>query len=294
MANPFQLDRSWLKGNLHTHTTNSDGPWSPQDTVDNYAAKGYDFLTITDHNMVTNVAGLRTGGLTLLPGAEVVVSPAALGQTIHVVVLGPTAIPEDYDPANPPPPQALPTFGKWCELFWIAHPFWSLLEPADILPLEGYIGVEVYNTICHYHTGRGCSEMIWDTLLLHGRKVWGLAVDDIHRENQAGKGWIMLKAEDSTPTAIYSALRQGLFYSTSGPQIYDVQIQGDEVEVHCSPCQEVAAIGLAPGTGWTTHRTDITPPYEHVHIPWDVGQISLRIECIDEAGRKAWTNPFFI
>lgn len=293
MSNLFGLDRPWLRGNLHTHTSNSDGCWSPQQTVEVYAEGGYDFLAITDHNMVTETDGLQGYGLTVLPAAEVVVGPAGLGQTIHIVALGVTAIPEDYDPSNPPLPAALPTINKWCELCWIGHPFWSLVDTADLLPLEGYIGVEVYNTICHYDYGRGCSEIVWDVLLAHGRRVWGLAVDDIHHDNEAMKGWVMLKAENNSPPAIYAALRQGLFYSTTGPQIYDVQIRNDEVQVDCSPCAEVDVIGLWPGVGVTSYHLDIEPPIEHISLPLPDPEIPVRIECIDEVGRKAWTNPFF-
>ena len=293
MPNPFELNGPWLKGNLHTHTTESDGCWTPQATVDNYAAQGYDFLAITDHYVVTEVDELQGRGLTVLPGAEVIVGPVALGQRPHIIALGAEAMPDSYDPANPPPPEALPTINKWCELLWIGHPFWSLVDAADLLPVEGYIGVEVYNSICQNETGRGSSEVVWDMLLAHGRRAWGLAVDDTHHPNDAYGGWVMLKAEDNTPQAIYAALREGQFYSSSGPEIYDVQVQEDGVEVHCSPCRQVAVVALAPEAGWTTARTDIAPPIEQVKIPWDRHQISVRIECIDEAGRKAWTNPFF-
>ena len=292
MSNPFELDRPWLKGNLHTHTTRSDGCWTPQTTVENYAEGGYDFLAITDHSVVTDVDELQGRGLTVLPGAEVVVGPAALGQSIHVVALGASAVPGDYDGSNRPSPQALPTFSKWCELCFIAHPFWSLVEAADLLPWDGYIGVEVYNTTCHYETGRGPSEMVWNVLLAHGRQVWGLAVDDIHSPNEGLKAWVMLKAEENTPSAIYAALRQGLFYSSNGPEIHNIQVDDDNLEVRCSPCREISAIGLAPGSGWTTWRTDIAPPFEQIRIPWDSRQLPVRIECTDEMGRKAWTNPF--
>ena len=38
-----------LRGNLHAHTTFSDGVRSPQALVDEYETRGYDFLAITDH-----------------------------------------------------------------------------------------------------------------------------------------------------------------------------------------------------------------------------------------------------
>lgn len=39
----------WYKGNLHTHTTNSDGAYTPEETIALYKSKGYDFLALTDH-----------------------------------------------------------------------------------------------------------------------------------------------------------------------------------------------------------------------------------------------------
>jgi predicted metal-dependent phosphoesterase TrpH len=39
-----------LRGNLHAHTTFSDGVRSPAGLVSEYEARGYDFLAITDHD----------------------------------------------------------------------------------------------------------------------------------------------------------------------------------------------------------------------------------------------------
>jgi len=39
----------WLRGNLHAHTTFSDGVKDPAQLIAGYEALGYDFLAITDH-----------------------------------------------------------------------------------------------------------------------------------------------------------------------------------------------------------------------------------------------------
>lgn len=41
--------KTWYKGNLHTHTTNSDGAYTPEETIALYKSKDYDFLALTDH-----------------------------------------------------------------------------------------------------------------------------------------------------------------------------------------------------------------------------------------------------
>lgn len=45
--------RHWYKGNLHTHSLWSDGDDFPEMIVDWYRVRGYDFLTLSDHNILS-------------------------------------------------------------------------------------------------------------------------------------------------------------------------------------------------------------------------------------------------
>jgi hypothetical protein len=49
----------YFKGNLHTHTLNSDGDSTPDDVVRWYREHNYNFVTLTDHNYLTSVDGLN-------------------------------------------------------------------------------------------------------------------------------------------------------------------------------------------------------------------------------------------
>ena len=49
MTGPFRGPGGWLRCQLHSHTTNSDGDATPQGLVDHYARAGFDVLAITDH-----------------------------------------------------------------------------------------------------------------------------------------------------------------------------------------------------------------------------------------------------
>ena len=40
----------WLKGNIHSHSTFSDGSLTPEQMKDAYRHHGYDFLAVTDHD----------------------------------------------------------------------------------------------------------------------------------------------------------------------------------------------------------------------------------------------------
>ena len=46
---PFGLGYSLYRGNLHGHSTHSDGLLSPQAVVEKYADLGYDFTCLSDH-----------------------------------------------------------------------------------------------------------------------------------------------------------------------------------------------------------------------------------------------------
>ena len=45
----FKNNGNWYKGNLHTHTTLSDGRATPEETFALYKAEGYSFMALTDH-----------------------------------------------------------------------------------------------------------------------------------------------------------------------------------------------------------------------------------------------------
>ena len=64
----------WLRGNLHTHTTNTDGQNKPQTVINKYARLGHDFLAISDHDIYTAGKQYRTWdnkGMIMMPGNEI-------------------------------------------------------------------------------------------------------------------------------------------------------------------------------------------------------------------------------
>jgi len=289
---PFSAPGRWFKGNLHMHTTQSDGELTPQEAVDAYAERGYDFLAITDHNTVTELDGLHSRGMTLLSGVEIGAPGAELGQSIHTVGLG-----LERCPANPETGVAQHFIGALAEVSevcFVAHPSWSSLTSADIVGLDGIIGMEVYNTTCHRGIGRGASEGQWDECLVRGRDFLGLAVDDAHcHYDDCFGGWVMLKAEQCTPESIYEALRAGRFYASAGPTIESLVIEGDQVRVTCSPCVEVLLVCPLPGRGWTNWRSGGgSEPITECEATLRPGTEPVRVVVIDQQGRRAWSNPF--
>jgi hypothetical protein len=293
VQNPFQSAESFLKGNLHTHTTNSDGQFTPQQAVDHYRDAGYGFLAITDHGRLTPIADLESDGLVVLPGMELHPGTGELGQTHHIVAIGmdeEITVPDDANLQD-----ALDYIVPRCRFVFIAHPYWTSLTYMDLLRRTGHVGIEVFNFTCECGIGRGDSGVHWDELLARGERLLGFAVDDAHcHYPDSLGGWVMVKTADPTAEGIIEAILSGSFYSSSGPTIEDVTLSGDEVVVRCSPCQAVYVICPAAGCGTTTHRLARDGgPYTDVTLAVDPSWNPIRIECIDERGKKAWTNPFW-
>lgn len=61
---------TYKKGNLHTHTTWSDGMHTPAETAKHYRSKGYDFLALTDHWVYGIHPELNRDDFLVFPGTE--------------------------------------------------------------------------------------------------------------------------------------------------------------------------------------------------------------------------------
>jgi hypothetical protein len=293
MASIFPSDGVWLKGNLHTHTTNSDGQLSPQAAIDLYAGAGYDFLALTDHWHITPTTELDCKGLTLIPGAELHGGVGELGQPAHVVTLGLAELPTR--PGECSIADFIDHIAPACELCFVAHPAWCSLETHDLVDASGHLGLEVYNCTCHRGIGRGDSMIQWDGLLARGHRLLGLAVDDTHYHyDDSLGGWLWLKAAANTVPAILSAVKSGNFHASTGPRINDIDLSGDRITISCSPCREVCLIDPRPGYGMTTDRRDRPSGLlSEVTFPAIPDSPVFRIECIDADGRRAWSNPIY-
>lgn len=56
------------KADFHAHSTNSDGGVLAKDTIEDHYSKGYDILSMTDHNYLTTKWSEAGNGLTAEPG----------------------------------------------------------------------------------------------------------------------------------------------------------------------------------------------------------------------------------
>ncbi len=306
--NPFTRPGRWYRGVFHCHTTNSDGARTVESVVAWYAAQGYDFLAITDHNQLTRTAdgggpvpppgGHAERGLVLVPGTEVDAGRTRLGESYHLVGIGlreMIKVPRDAASRHRLAVQEVITaLRRAGAVVFVAHPYWSGLVLDDLLPLRDLAGIEVWNANTEVDIGKGYSGVHWDDCLSQGKPILGVANDDAHwRMADYGQAWTLLRAETLTPSSIVQALEEGSFYASTGVVLEDITFEGDNASVQVAPpgAQEIRFLC---DRRWGQRVVAKGTPLREASHTLRGRERYLRIEVVSPAGERAWTNPLFV
>jgi hypothetical protein len=304
VASAFAAPGTWLRCALHAHTTNSDGELAPELLVRHYERAGYDVLAITDHWVRT--AEPSTRNLLVIPSTELNAHAPTREDDAHVLALG-----LDVDPVLPDDEFApLADVVAWVAanggVPYLAHTYWSGLRTEQWWDCPGLYGIEVWNTGCELELGRGDASIHWDEALEHGRPLFALATDDSHHPGyDSGFAWTWVRAVEKTQAAVLDALRSGMFYGSTGPEIRGVEVSDGDVVVRCSPARGVTLYsGRWRGARANAGRLGL-PNNSEVLERNDDGLITAarlfrlsegpygRIEVVDANGNKAWSNPLW-
>jgi hypothetical protein len=295
---PFDKPGRFWKGNIHTHSTRSDGKLTPNEVMEAYRGHGYDFLSVTDHFMerfgfpIVDTTHARTETFTTLIGAELHGPVLSNGERWHLLAVG---LPLDFaapsgDETGPEIARRAAAAGAYVA---IAHPAWYTLMLADALTIDAAHAIEIFNHTAHHHNDRGEGWYLGDQFSELGKRLHSIAVDDAHFSTRpdAFGGWLHVKSESLYPSSLLAALKSGHFYSSQGPELLDIAIEGDQLRVVCSPARIVFATGRGSasrflrGDGLTEASFPLEP-----FVP--AGYV--RITMVDDLGKKAWSNVIWL
>ena len=299
-----QPGRFW-RGNLHTHSTLSDGVLPPDEVCRRYRDEGYDFLALTDHFVgrfgypIADTLPFRTNSFTTILGAELHSGAMRNGELWHILAVG---LPPDFAPSNTPTflpvpdqetaPQIAQRAVDAGAYVAIAHPQWSGLTLDDARDLAQIAhAVETYNHGCAVGCDRPDGFHTLDLLLSEGHRLNLCATDDAHfSEPDHFGGWVMVKSEANEPDALLAALKAGAYYSTQGPELRGIEITDEAVHVTCSAAASIIVSGQGTASR-AIHGESMTrgamPMERFRDSPW------LRVTVVDRAGRRAWSNPIW-
>lgn len=300
----------WWKGNTHTHTTESDGDTAPAEVAAWYRDHGYDFLVLSDHNVLTDPAsipGIQDSTFLLIPGEEV--TSAFESAPVHVNGLNLPSVVEPRTASS-----LLGTVQANVDAVregrgvpHINHPNFRWAIPADVLAgVRNDRLLEIFNGHPTVHNRGGGDrpgmEEVWDILLTGGKRIYGIAVDDAHHFQgefsadrvNPGRGWVVVRAPALEAGALMEALEAGRFYASTGPELDDVVVSPQRIEVHIRPRGDFRWTTEFVGDGGRIlARTGDNPAV----FDLDSAQGPLtyvRARVVSSRGDVAWVQPVFV
>ncbi len=296
----------WYKGNLHTHTVNSDGDSTPDDVVRWYRERDYQFLVLTDHNYLTSVDGLNAvhgadDKFLVVKGEEVTgrvgdkpVHVNGLDVGRFVPLPGGASVPEMMQ-------RMVDAIRDTGGVPSINHPnFGWAISPDELGQVQRTKLFEVFNghPTVNSQGGGGVPglEETWDRILSSGKMLYGIAVDDAHYfkrpEDPAaprpGKGWVYVRSSRLEPRALLEALERGDFYSSTGVQMSSVEASASSLTlaVKAEPASKyrIQFIGRQGRI-----LSEATTPVATYTFTGDEGYV--RAKVIESNGKMAWIQP---
>ena len=289
VANQFDCEGEWLRGNLHCHVRQMGGA---EKICAFYRNLGYHFLASTDYTNVTAMPKATDDFITL-HGAEM----HGVGKA-HVICIG------LQDDVRPPQGSLddvvrmirdVETMGGVAIL---AHPYWCDFNWEELLQIvkTGVSGFEISNRLCWRINGKERSEELWQLLLGQGIRLAAIGVDDAHAPVEeipevAGHTWTGALVSERTPEGIIDAIRSRRTYASEGPSIRSIRFESrGAIVVECSEC--VACHFTSRGFGVRSICAEEGAERFEVDLTCEGYRLKdWLVVCLeDKGGRRAWSS----
>ena len=179
------------------------------------------------------------------------------------------------------------------------HPFWSLEDWDQIMKYEGFFSVEMCNYGSFVGNRAEYNAQLYDYMLRHGKKIFCHSTDDNHNKYpfdcpkcDSFGGFTMILADELSYDSVFAALENGDFYSSMGPTIEQLIIDGNKVHIETSPAAQITMFNGGRNQKTETGTPDAPATVADFVIP--DGSPFVRFNVVDFEGRYADTHGFFL
>jgi hypothetical protein len=299
-------EAKWYKGNTHCHTNSSDGDDFSRRVVRWYRDHNYNFIVITDHNIVTKIQYLDTDkndDFILIQGEELTDSYNRSPLHVNALNIKDRIEPQHGDNKVSTLQNNIDAILSAGALPQINHPNWEYaFTDKEMIPLNNALLFELlnYSYNCNNFGAGGAPGMeeIWDRMLSTGKLMYGVASDDAHdyvgefnaQKANPGTAWIMVRAKKLTAQTILKALETGDFYSTVGVILKDIKISKDEYSLEIEPKMNMKYTTFFIGKNGKILKEDYSrnPSYK-----FKGDELYVRAKVFASSGEFAFTQPVF-
>ena len=317
MIDKIYLDeiKEKFKGNLHLHTTWSDGCFDAGKVVTRYKELDYDFICFSDHDIYTRTAEFNTTDFITLPGMErgglnpyletndnpgfhfTILDDPNCDVEKRFAHLQKFNYPQEWQGEE----SVLACIKEMREngnLVILNHPEWHM-TPFEVMEKYDFFALEIYNHATEWNHSSGYGTAYWDYALQHNKRLFGIAADDAHdyrsdlKVTEYGGGWIVVDGNQLNQEEVMKNIIQGNYYSSSGPEIYDFRVENGRVKIKCSKVQCIMFKSWPVRGDFLIDRQGDFP-FTQASMEINSLMKYIRVECIDYNGKIAWTNPIFL
>lgn len=304
----------FYKANLHSHTILSDGHWTKEQTKAEYKSRGYSVVAFTDHRYYAYHKDLQDDTFIPIAAFEADLNnnyDEKIGfqrvQTYHINFYD--TCPEKHEgfvALQPPQVYDVNLLNKFiaqmAEDGFIAcynHPRWSLQTFDDYKNIRNVFAMEIYNHGCEHDGLYGYEPQAYDEILRQGVRLFCLATDDNHNSYPVDDplcdsfgGATMLKMPTLTYDNVITALKNGDFYATTGPEINSLYIEGNKIYVECSPVKKIYVATEGRRCKHLSAKNGECITSAVFDLIGDEGYI--RIDCEDANRAHAYSRAYFL
>jgi len=294
------------RGNLHTHSAETDGDSLPEDVYRWYRSHGYQFVALTDHNRRIDpevYRHLERPGFKILAGEEVTMLGG--GRQVHVngICTSSTIGGGTFASKGEALRYAIGKVHAQGGIALVNHPnfdrslavddLWQGREAPLIEIMSGH--PYVYSNGVDDRPGH---EALWAELLTRGARLHGVAVDDAHhflpekspeKTARPGRAWVATYAEPGTEVdrrSTCEAIRAGRFYASNGAGIRRLRVDDRTMTVWTETASStVVFLGASDEVLATEHAGAEGAAYT---LTGTERWVRARVENAD--GSKAWTQ----
>lgn len=178
------------------------------------------------------------------------------------------------------------------------HPTWSLEDYTDYTTYKGMHAFEMFNGSCIKNGYEDYNPRVYEDILRTGERIYCIGADDNHnsmpddsRYADAGWAYVVIKAEKLEYRTITKALEAGNFYSSEGPEIYDLWYEDGKLHVRCSEADRINCNYNLRRARTVLSENGI--PVTEATFEFEEGFSHARITVIDKNGKRACTNAIF-
>lgn len=312
---------NFYKANFHSHSTDSDGEFSPEVLIEGYKNAGYSILCLSEHDTFITREDLCTEDFLLLNGLEVTIkkNDPYYGRFVHMGAIAKsrdiTSIPAlpDYPADDNDDAEYTALVNKTAAAFSEAgfitiynHMRWSMETESHLADYDSFSGMEIHNYFSELMGIEDWNLAPFLEQVRRGKKMLAFMGDDNHNRLQwpnmslygldrwdtSFGAWNVIKCSELTYESVIAAIERGEYYCSNGPEIHEAYIEDGVLHVFCSPARNIT-VSTAQRRGKCNF--DRNGALTHGIFELKGGDEEFVIVTVtDKNGRRAVTQPYFL